>query len=224
MRNYNNALALCSLGGTVAPISYAPGPPTFILSGALHHLLGSVLPHNSANFPAFSQHYVVDCSSVQEATNRIAAWTKGRSSSSEGGLDLTILERLQQAQMMHCENSLVRYYKHAVERVRGTDLTDVRLKLLGADVAKSDKDGAPIAQALSLSTIARADEESQEDYEARLPRITAAFCEAFRTIHAVDFDTRVVELRATERIVSGESHELNESNRERELTRVIDGA
>ena len=130
---------------------------------------------------------------------------------------MTILERLQQ--MMHRENSLVRHYKHAVERVRGTDLTDVRLKLLGADVAKRDKDGAPIAQALSLSAIAPADEESQEDYEARLPGITAAFCVAFGMIHAVDFDTRVVELRATERIVSKENCELNDSNRERELTR-----
>ena len=63
---YNSTLAFTSLGVNVDQTTVGSGPSSFRIHGALHHLMGSLLPAEEQE-PSYAQLYIYD---PQEATDR----------------------------------------------------------------------------------------------------------------------------------------------------------
>lgn len=68
IRNYNNAMAMTSMG---VKQSKPPGtgPPVWVIQGALHHRIGTLLPTEGST-PVFPQLYIHDPSQMTNMTMR----------------------------------------------------------------------------------------------------------------------------------------------------------
>ena len=103
-RNYNNALAMASVGmKEVAP----PGGgfnPGLRIQGKMHHFIGSLFPESDSTTPTFAQLYVYD--PENELRNR-------KAHTSNQNLDEDLLKKAQEE--LHKCNSLIKEFKTAVE-------------------------------------------------------------------------------------------------------------
>lgn len=86
LRAYNNALAFASLGATTEPITHTKGVPTFVISGGLYHLIGSLEPAQPTDARKFAQIYFSDPG--QELARRVEA-------SGSSSINKSILKSLQ---------------------------------------------------------------------------------------------------------------------------------
>lgn len=102
IRNYNNALAMTSVG-VDQPRPPGHGPPVWIIQGALHHQIGTLLPREGKT-PVYAQLYIHD---PQQATDT------RMSNPLNKNLDRTTLASLQN--MLFSHNQLTHQYKKALE-------------------------------------------------------------------------------------------------------------
>ncbi|PPQ94221.1 hypothetical protein CVT25_006667 [Psilocybe cyanescens] len=107
IRQYNNALAMTSLGVTVDhAINNRPGPYVFKVQGRLTHQAGSLLPQIGVT-PLYAQLYIFDPAEALNFRMQHPA---------NSGLDRTTMSILQD--MLHRSHSGVRLYKQAFEITR----------------------------------------------------------------------------------------------------------
>jgi len=137
IRTLNGAFAFTSVGAT---IQQAPGrgPPVYILSGQLHHQIGSLLPRGDGDQPRFAQVYLYDAeqqalirgeSLLSNLTRRQAG---ARALNSERERLLTICRHL--GAMVNSVNPFARRFFYADELLRqasdrGDPIPDVVLRL-----------------------------------------------------------------------------------------------
>lgn len=106
IRNYNNALAMTSVG---VKQSKPPGtgPPVWVIQGALHHQIGTLLPSEGSSL-LFAQLYIHDPSQMTNMT---------MSNPLNKKLDRTTLSTL--LDMLYHHNQLTRQYKKALDLTNG---------------------------------------------------------------------------------------------------------
>ena len=122
-RQYNNALALASLGTDGAPEQ----GPNFKIQGKLHHLLGPIGPPGLGKKPKFAQLYFHDTEFEVE----------NRQSHQRTRLNPQILKSLQE--MLRVNNPYVQSFKSALEIVGEDD--EKKIVLVGSK--KKTNDGKP---------------------------------------------------------------------------------
>ncbi|TFK37141.1 hypothetical protein BDQ12DRAFT_576930, partial [Crucibulum laeve] len=110
IRQYNNALAMTSLGCKIDnSIHDGHGPYVFKVHGALHHYAGSLIPNQGVP-KKYAQLYIYDSSTDAGVGDRIAAHTANRN------LNQDVMRELQN--MLYNHHYGVQQYKAAYELTR----------------------------------------------------------------------------------------------------------
>ena len=102
IRKYNNALAMTSVG-VDRQKPPGRGPPVWVIQGALHHKIGTLLPMDG-NQPTFAQLYIYDPTSITDMAMRNPLNNR---------LDIATMATLHD--MLYRNNQLTHIYKKALE-------------------------------------------------------------------------------------------------------------
>ncbi|CAH9100410.1 unnamed protein product [Cuscuta epithymum] len=124
VRSYNNMFSFTSMGGKIdSSVNGGKSPPIFKLHGQNFHLMGSLLPADSA-VPKFAQLYIYD--TENEVCNRI---NSVRKKDEPHDLHERIVEDLKKTLDEH--NVLVKSFRMAGKKIREEGCVDFKLKLIG---------------------------------------------------------------------------------------------
>jgi hypothetical protein len=131
IRQYNCLFAFTSMGARIdRSLKSKKGPDYFKISGQVHHRIGSLLPAKDDSVPPkydrpkYAELYIYD--TTNEVQNRICALHPD--GSTDSGLDEDIVRAL--IDMLNEHNSLVHKFRQARERLQGSVVEKICIRLI----------------------------------------------------------------------------------------------